>query len=103
MTGEEARTAYLDWLARDRGASPAVVEASDRAVAELMVYVMMSQGRMPDEKALAALSRETLDAFLASRADGGLDEASRERLASAVLRFQRFLQARRRAKPPAET
>jgi integrase/recombinase XerC len=100
MSGEEARAAWLEWLAAERGAAPAIVEAYGRDIAELMVFLMMSQGRMPDEKALAELSRETVAAFIASRAE--TDEAAKARYAASVRGFQRFL-LRRQAKPPAET
>jgi integrase/recombinase XerC len=100
MTAEEARAAWLEWLATERGAAPIAIELWGRDVTELMVFVMMSQGRMPDENALAELSPETVDAFLASRDEGGADE--RKRRAAAVRGFQRFL-LRRLAEPPAET
>ena len=33
MTGEEARVAFLDWLAQERRASPLTVEAYGRDIA----------------------------------------------------------------------
>lgn len=102
MTAEEVRAAWLDWLANERGVAPPIVEAYGRDVAELIVFVMMSQGRMPDEKTLTDLPPETLDGFIASRRDAGADEAAQTRLAASVRGFQRFL-IRRRAKPAAET
>lgn len=90
MTGEEARAAYLEWAANERGFAPAMVEIQGQEVAHLLAYLMMNHGRMPDALAIAALSAEDLDAFLAARAEENEKEPVARRRATAVRAFQRF-------------
>ena len=83
-----ARQAFLDWLARERRASPETVEAYGRDIADLLAFFTLHQGGEP---ALAALRLADLRAFLAHRAAEGIGAASRARQLSAIKTFLRFL------------
>jgi integrase/recombinase XerC len=113
MTGTEARTAFLDWLARERRASPLTVEAYGTDTAGFLGFLTQHQGAEPDLSSLAALTLADLRAWLAAEATAGTGNASRARHLSAVKTFFRFLARRHgvenaalrlisgpRAKPP---
>jgi site-specific recombinase XerD len=90
MTGEEARAAYLEWAANERGMSPQALEVQSQEVAYLLAHLMMNHGRMPDATAIAAIPAEDLDAFLASRTEENEKEVVTRRRANIVRGFQRF-------------
>jgi integrase/recombinase XerC len=100
MTGEEARAAWLDWLATERRASPHTLDAYGRDVADLLAFLTAHLGRRPDAQALAALPLGDVRAFLAARAAQGAGNSTRARQLAAVRGFLRFL-ARRRGEAPA--
>ena len=83
-----AHGAFLDWLARERRASPETVEAYGRDIADLLAFLSNHHGGEPD---LAAVALADLRAFLAHRAGLGIGAASRARQLSAVKTFLRFL------------
>ena len=83
-----AREEFIDWLTRERRASPETVEAYGRDVADLLGFLSTHQGGEPD---LAALGLADLRAFLAQRAMAGIGASSRARQLSAIKTFLRFL------------
>jgi integrase/recombinase XerC len=100
VTGEEARAAWLAWLAAERRASPHTLDAYGRDVADLLGFLTTHLGRMPDAAALVALPVADVRAFLAARAKAGAGNSTRARQLAAVRGFLRFL-ARRRGEAPA--
>jgi integrase/recombinase XerC len=99
MTGEEARAAFLDWLAAERRASPHTLEAYGRDVAEFLGFLARHLGQPPTAEELLALPLADLRAFLAARAAAGAGNSTRARQLAAVRSFLRFL-ARRQGKAP---
>lgn len=100
MTGEEARAAYLAWLAAERRASPHTLEAYGRDVSDLLGFLTGHLGQTPDAATLAALPVSDLRAFLAARAAQGAGNSTRARQLAAARGFLRFL-ARQRGEAPA--
>jgi integrase/recombinase XerC len=93
-TGAEARTAFLDWLARERQASPLTVAAYARDTAAFLGFLTRHLGAEPDLPALAALRQADLRAWLAAEAEAGAGNATRARHLAAVRSFFRFLARR---------
>jgi integrase/recombinase XerC len=94
MTAEEARRAWLEWLARERRASPHTLEAYGRDVAEFLGFLAGHLGGEPDLAALGALRPADLRAFLAARAAAGDANATRARRLAAIRGFLRHLSRR---------
>jgi integrase/recombinase XerC len=94
MTGEEARTAFLDWLATERRAAPPTLEAYGADIAGLLGFLTQHLGAEPDLAALGALRQQDLRAWLAAEAAAGAGNATRARRLSAVRSFFRFLARR---------
>ncbi|WP_027283137.1 tyrosine recombinase XerC [Rubritepida flocculans] len=101
MTGEEARAAFLAWLAAERRASPHTIEAYGRDVADLLGFLTRHLGHPPGAEELLALPLADLRAFLAARAAEGAGNSTRARQLAAVRGFLRFLARRRGAAPTA--
>lgn len=91
MTGEAARELFLDWLARERRASPATIEAYRRDLTQLLAFLAQHLGGAPAMADLAALRPADLRAFLAFRAEAGAGNATRARQLAAIRSFMRFL------------
>ncbi len=94
MTGIEARAAFLDWLARERRASPLTVEAYGTDLASFLGFLTQHLGGEPDLAALAALRQADVRAWLAALAAEGAVNATRARHLSAVRSFFRYLARR---------
>ena len=94
MTGAEARIAVLDWLARERRASPLTVEAYGTDIFGFLGFLTQHHGAELDLAALAGLTRADLRAWLADMADAGAGNATRARHLSAVKSFFWFLARR---------
>lgn len=94
MTGEDARRAWLDWLARERRASANTLEAYGRDAAEFLGFLAGHLGGEPDLAALGALRPADLRAFLAARAAAGDSTATRARRLAAIRGFLRHLSRR---------
>ena len=94
MTGEEARTAFLEWLGRERRAAPLTVEAYSADIAGFFGFLTQHLGGEADTEALAALRQADLRAWLAADAAAGASNATRARRLSAVRTFFRFLARR---------
>lgn len=91
MTGVEAATQFLDWMARQRRASPLTVQAYRRDLAAFMGFIAQHLGVEPDLAALAALRQADLRAWLAHEAGTGVANATRARHLSAVRSLFRYL------------
>lgn len=91
MTGEQARAAWLDWLARERRASAHTIEAYGADAALFLGFLTHHLGGEPDLAALGALRTADLRAFLAARAAEGDSGATRARRLAAVRGFLRHL------------
>ena len=113
MTADAARALFLDWLALERRAARATVEAYARDTAAFLSFLTVHLGGEPDLAALGALRAADLRAWLASQAADGAQNATRARHLSAVRAFFRYLSRRHqvnaaaigllatpRAKPP---
>src|SRR6185437_14304129 len=101
MTGEEARTAFLGWLADERRASPLTVEAYGTDLADFLGFLTGHLGGEPDLPALTALRQSDIRAWLAALAGRGAVNATRARHLSAVRSFFRYLAKRHDADNPA--
>ena len=93
MTLAEARTRYLDWLARERRAAANTVDAYGRDLADLLGFLA---GHLGGEEALtvtglAVLRPADLRGFLAARAAAGAGSATRARQLAAIRGFLRWL------------
>lgn len=91
MTAEEARAAFLAWLACERRASPATLRAYEGDLARFFAFLADHLGGMPDRAGLGALALADLRAFLAQRAAAGASNATRARELAAIRAFFRFL------------
>lgn len=91
MTGAEAAAQFLDWMARQRRASPLTVQAYQRDLAAFMGFVAGHIGAEPDLTALAALRQADFRAWLAHEAGTGITNATRARHLSAVRSLFRYL------------
>jgi integrase/recombinase XerC len=94
MTGAEARAAFLDWLARERRASPLTVVAYGRDLADFLAFLTLHLGAEPNMRHLADLSAADFRAWLAEEAARGRGNATRARHLSAVRSFFRYLARR---------
>lgn len=101
MTGEEARQAFLDWLARERRAAPLTVEAYGGDLAGFLGFLTSHLGAEPRLEELGALRAADLRAWLAREAADGAGNATRARHLSAVRSFFRFLARRHGVDNPA--
>lgn len=101
MTGLEARAAFLDWLARERRASPLTVEAYGTDLAGFLGFLTQHLGGEPDLAALGALRQADIRAWLAAMAGDGAVNATRARHLSAVRSFFRYLARRQGMDNPA--
>ena len=101
MTGEEARQAFLEWLARERRAAPLTVEAYGADLARFLGFLTHHLGSEVGLAHLAGLRGADLRAWLAQEAEGGASNATRARHLSAVRSFFRFLGRRHGVDNPA--
>ncbi|MBO1073571.1 tyrosine recombinase XerC [Roseomonas marmotae] len=101
MTGLEARAAFLEWLEKERRASPHTLEAYGADLADLLGFLTRHQGAEPDLPSIAALRPADLRAFLAFRAEAGAGTATRARQLAAIRSFLRFLARRHGISPDA--
>jgi len=91
MTGEEARQAWLGWIAGERRMAALTVEAYGSDVAGFLGFLVNHLGKEPYIADLAALSLADLRAWLAAEAANGAGNATRGRHLSAVKSLFRFL------------
>ena len=88
------RTNYLAYLSGERRASALTVITYGGDIAEFLGFLTRHFGAEPDAQALAALSLADLRAFLADRAQAGIDSATRAKKLAAIRGFYRFLAQR---------
>ncbi len=101
MTADQARRAWLDWLAGERRAAALTVVAYGADVAGFLGFLSRHLGGEPDLAALAALRPADIRAWLAARHADGLAASSRARELAAVRSFFRFLSRRHGVDAPA--
>ena len=100
MTAEEARAAFLAWLANERRSSPLTISAYGRDVQAFLLFLSRHLGGEPDLAALAGLRVADLRSWLADEASprdphrAGVGNATRARHLSAVRSFFKFLARR---------
>ncbi len=100
MLANEARAAFLAWLAHERRGSPLTVVAYDHDIAAFLGFLTRHLGAEPDLAALAALRAADIRAWLAFEAAGKdgtarpAGNATRARHLSAVRSFFGFLARR---------
>jgi integrase/recombinase XerC len=103
MTGIEAAAAFLDWLARERRASPKTISAYQADLTEFLGFLTQHLGAEPDMAALDRLSQADLRAWLAHAAAQGLSTTSRARHLAAVRSLFRWLARHHGVLNPAPT
>ena len=91
MTGQAAAAAFLDWLARERRASPLTVDAYRADLAEFLGFLTNHLGEEPSLAALQVLTQADFRAWLAHASSAGRGNATRARHLSAVRSLFRFL------------
>ena len=91
MTGMEAVAACLDWLARERRASPLTVKAYAADMAGFLGFMTNHLGAEPGLAALGAVSQSDLRAWLAQGHAAGQQNATRARHLAAVRTLFRYL------------
>jgi len=101
MTAEQARRAWLDWLAGERRAAVLTVAAYGADLAGFLGFLTRHLGEEPDLAALAALGPADIRAWLAARHADGLAASSRARELAAVRGFFRYLSRRHGVDNPA--
>jgi integrase/recombinase XerC len=94
MTGEAARTAFLNWMEQERHAAANTIEAYSHALAGFLDFLTNHLGEEPDLAALAGLRAADIRAWLAALANAGLVASSRAQHLSALRSFFRFLSRR---------
>ncbi len=90
MQGAEAVAAFLDWMARERRASPLTVEAYGADLRAFLAFLTVHLGAEPELAALAGLRVADFRAWLADAAQSGQGNATRARHVSAVRSFFKF-------------
>jgi integrase/recombinase XerC len=85
---------FLDWLSRERRASPHTVKAYAHDIADFLGFLARHLGEEPTLVALEQLREADLRAWLASQAAEGQGNRTRARHLSAVRSFFRFLARR---------
>ncbi|MCQ4161728.1 tyrosine recombinase XerC [Roseomonas sp. GC11] len=102
MTGLQARALWLEWLEKERRASPRTLEAYGADLAAFLGFLTRHLGGEPDFQALADLHPADIRAFLAERAmRDGVSNATRARQLAAIRGFLRFLARRHGLVPKA--
>ena len=94
MTGLEAIGLYLDYLARERRASPLTVEAYSHDLRGFHGFMVEHLGGAPSVVELASLREADLRAWLAAGAALGRGNRTRARHLSALRSFFRYLAKR---------
>ena len=90
-TAVEASARFLDWMLRERQASPLTVEAYGTSLRRFAAFLTDHLGREPTLPDLAALDQAGLRAWLAQEAGTGSTNATRARHLSAVRSLYRYL------------
>ena len=101
MTAEAALADFLDWLARERRASPLTVQSYAHDLHGFLAFTAAHLGHELALADLAALGQPELRAFLAHQAAAGCGNATRARHLSALRSFYRHLARRRGVTNPA--
>ncbi len=100
-SAREAAADFLDWLARERRASPLTVQAYARDLGVFEAFLAAHLGGPVSLGDLARLGQPDLRAWLAAGAAAGRGNATRARQLAAVRSFFRFLARRHGVTNPA--
>ena len=92
----DALTAWLDYLAKERRASPRTLEAYGDAVRRYLIFLQGHRGEAISTEAMASVTPAELRAFLASRRSGTrpLSPRSLSQTLSAIRTFHNYLDRR---------
>lgn len=92
----DALTAWLDYLAKERRASPRTLEAYGDAVRRYLIFLQGHRGETLTAEAMGGITPAELRAFLASRRSGArpLSPRSLSQTLSAIRTFHRYLDRR---------
>jgi integrase/recombinase XerC len=101
LTAAEAAAAFLDWLERERTASPLTVAAYRTDIFAFLAFLTGHLAGAPMLADLQRLSQADLRAWLAHEAASGTVNATRARHLSAVRSLYRFLARRHGVTNPA--
>ena len=101
MTAEAALADFLDWLARERRASPLTVSSYAHDLRGFLDFTTIHLGNELALADLAGLGQPELRAFLARQAAAGCGNATRARHLSALRSFYRHLARRHGMTNPA--
>jgi integrase/recombinase XerC len=101
VTGEQARRAFLEWLAGERRAAALTIEAYGADLAGFLGFLSGHFAAEPDLARLQALRAADIRAWLTYEAGAGAGSATRARRLSAVRSFFRFLARRHGVDNPA--
>jgi integrase/recombinase XerC len=101
MTAAEASAGFLDWLQRERNASPHTVLAYQADLAGFLEFLTGHFGHEPTLADLVAVQLTDLRAWLAKQSSGGAGNATRARHLSAVRSLYRYLARRHAVTNPA--
>ena len=101
MLGTEAAQAFLDWMAREKRASPLTVVAYRTDILGFLGFLTNHLGGEPDLVALGGLKPADIRGWLASMANDGAVNATRARHLSSVRSFFRYLARRQGVDNPA--
>jgi integrase/recombinase XerC len=99
----DALTAWLDYLANERRASPRTLEAYGDAVRRYLIFLQTHRGEAISAADMAGVTPAELRAFLASRRTGArpLSPRSLSQTLSAIRTFHRYLDRRLNIANPA--
>ncbi len=101
MSGEDARTKFLEWLGGERRAARLTVAAYAADLAEFLGFLTRHLGAEPSLADLGGLKVADFRAWLTELANSGNSDATRARHLAAVRSFYRFLARRLGTENPA--
>lgn len=101
LTATDAAAGFLDWMLRERQASPLTAEAYGTSLRRFMAFLAGHLGHDPSLADLAVLTQADLRAWLAQEAGTGSVNATRARHLSAVRSLYRYLARRHGVANPA--
>jgi integrase/recombinase XerC len=89
-----AIAAWREWLTVERNCSGHTLDAYGRDIAAFLTFLVLHEGRAPGLDDLTRLTAADFRAYLARRAQDGLNRASTARAMSSLRNFFRFIEKR---------